>query len=428
MVFQRIVSVIGLGYVGLTTAVAFSKITKVIAYDCSEQRIKELKDGHDVNDEVSDESLQSTNLYFTQSPEDLKEADFYIITVPTPVNKIKQPDLSMVLSASTLLGKFLKKGDIVVYESTVYPGATEEQSIPFLEHSSGLVCGQDFSVGFSPERINPSDKEHVFDNIVKIVSGSDKRTLDIIADAYGRVVSAGVFPVSSIKTAEAAKVVENTQRDVNIALMNDIAIIMHALDIDTSEVIAAMRTKWNYVPFQPGLVGGHCIGVNSYYLMHKAEEAHYYSDIIHAARRVNESIGQYIVSQTIKQLINLNVLVKGAKIAVLGLTYKENCADLRDSGVISIVNELKTYQVDVLIHDPIADKALAKKEYGVDLVCWDDLFELDALIIAVAHQKYTQLTVDALSNMLKAHRLVVDLKKVLNLDDTAGTSMTLWRL
>lgn len=428
MSFQRIVSVIGLGYVGLTTAAAFSKITKVIAYDCSERRIKELKNGHDVNDEVADESLKSTNLHFTLSPEDLKEADFYIITVPTPVNKIKQPDLSMVLSASTMLGGFLKKGDIVVYESTVYPGATEEQCVPVLERSSGLVYGRDFSVGFSPERINPSDKEHVFDNIVKIVSGSDKRTLDIIADAYRRVVSAGVFPVSSIKTAEAAKVVENTQRDVNIALMNDIAIIMHALDIDTSEVIAAMRTKWNYVPFQPGLVGGHCIGVNSYYLMHKAEEAHYYSDIIHAARRVNESIGQYIVSQTIKQLINLSVLVKGAKVAVLGLTYKENCADLRDSGVISIVNELKSYQVDVLIHDPIADKELAKKEYGVDLVCLDDLKELDAVIIAVAHQKYTQLTADALSKILKPHRLVVDLKKVLNIDDAEGTSMTLWRL
>lgn len=428
MAFQRIISVIGLGYVGLTTAAAFSQITKVIAFDCNESRIEKLKKGHDENGEVSDEDLTSKNLHFTTNPNELEAADFHIITVPTPLDKLKHPNLSMLLSASEMLGKQLKKGDIIVYESTVYPGATEEECIPVLESSSNLICGKDFSVGFSPERINPADKEHVFQTIVKIVSGSDKKTLDIIADAYERVVKAGVFRVSSIRIAEAAKVIENTQRDVNIALMNDLAIILHALGIDTREVLAAMKTKWNYLPFEPGLVGGHCIGVNSYYLMHKAEEVNCHSDIIYSARRVNESIAKFIVNETIKRLIHRSVLIKGSRIGILGLTYKENCADLRDTGVISIINELKSYDVQVFVQDPLADYEVAKREYGIELVDWDDLVNLDAIILTVAHQKYTLLTKEEIILKLKPSGLVVDIKKVLNMEQVSDDSISIWRL
>jgi UDP-N-acetyl-D-galactosamine dehydrogenase len=428
MTHERIISVIGLGYVGLTTAGAFSKIGKVIAFDTSPTRIKELQNGHDKNDEVPDHDLSSPNIYFTTNISDLKEADFHIITVPTPLDITKHPDLSMLLNASEQLGKQLKIGDIVVYESTVYPGATEEKCIPVLEKFSNLTHGKDFFVGFSPERINPADKNHVFANIVKVVSGTDNKTLDIIADVYSCVVKAGVHRASSIRVAEACKVIENTQRDVNIALMNEIAIMLHKFGIDTAEVISAMKTKWNFLPFQPGLVGGHCIGVNPYYLMHKAQEVGYHSEIISAGRRANENISKFIVDEAIKCLINQSILIKESRIAILGLTYKENCSDVRDTRVIDIINSLKSYGIEVLVNDPIADRINAKKDYGIELVSWESLSNLDAIILTVAHNEYLSLTKNDFLNKLKKNGTIMDIKEILSINEFYDTGVKLWRL
>ncbi len=428
MPHQRKISVIGLGYVGLSTAVAFNHTQKVIAFDHNPTRIAELKKGHDSNNEVPDKELKSTKLYFTSNPKDLKKADFHIVTVPTPVNDTKHPDLSILFAVSEMLGKQLKKGDIVVYESTVYPGATEEKCIPILERTSKLTCGKDFSVGYSPERINPADKEHTFSTITKIVSATDEKTLGIVANVYKSAVKAGVHPVSTIRTAEVTKIIENTQRDVNISLMNEIAIMLHALGINTREVIEAMKTKWNYIPFQPGLVGGHCIGVNSYYLMHKAEEAGCHSDVIMAGRRVNENIAKFIADQTIKKLIHLGIPIKRARIAVLGLTYKENCSDLRDTGVTDIIKELKSYDTQVLVHDPIAESDDAKKEYGINLTPWKDLTDIDAVIIAVAHKQYVDLGKNKIKAMLKRHGLIMDIKGILDPKEFSDTGITIWTL
>ncbi|KGP62698.1 GDP-mannose dehydrogenase, partial [Legionella norrlandica] len=307
---QRKIAVIGLGYVGLTLAVALGKVTRVVAYDNNSLRISELKNGQDRNLEIKGDALRASDLSLTSDPDELRERDFYIIAVPTPLNKNRQVNFSMLFEATKLVGKYLKKGDIVVYESSVYPGATEEQCIPLLEKNSKLVCGESFSVGYSPERINPADEEHVLQNIVKIISATDQATLATISEVYSSIIQAGVFPVSSIRVAEAAKVIENTQRDINIGFVNDIAIMLHHLGIDTAEVIQAMKTKWNYMPFQPGLVGGHCIGINSYYLMHKAEEIGYHSNLILAGRQINESLAKFIAEQTIKQLIHLGSSVK----------------------------------------------------------------------------------------------------------------------
>ncbi len=424
---QRIVSVIGLGYVGLTTAAAFSKVTDVIAYDINPIRIKELKAHHDRNEEVADNDLMSPNLHFTTDINDLKKANFHIVTVPTPLDATKHPNFSMLLNTTEMLGKLLKPGDIVVFESTVYPGATEEKCVPLLERASGFTCGKEFSVGYSPERVNPADRQHVFANITKIVSGYDEKTLDIIANTYASVVPAGVFRASSMRVAEACKVVENTQRDVNIALMNDIAIMLHKLDIDTAEVISAIKTKWNALVFQPGLVGGHCIGVNSYYLLHKAQEVGYFSEIISASRRMNESISKFIVDETIKNLVAQNVLIKGSRVAVLGLTYKENCPDLRDSMVIEIINLLKTYEITVFVNDPIADAKQAKAEYGVDLTEWDQLSHLDAIILAVAHKQYLVDPKKAFLEKLKDKGVIIDIKEALNPKDFADSHLKFWR-
>lgn len=425
---DRIVSVIGLGYVGLTTAAAFAQVGKVIAYDINPERIKQLKAHHDRNEEVSDEALSSPNLHFTTNIADLKQANFHIITVPTPLDNTKHPNFTMLLNTTEALAKQLKPGDIVVFESTVYPGATEEKCIPLLEAVSHLTCGKDFSVGYSPERVNPADKQHVFSNITKIVSGYDEKTLDIIAKTYERVVPAGVFRASSMRVAEACKVVENTQRDVNIALMNDLAIMLHKLNIDTAEVIAAIKTKWNALPFQPGLVGGHCIGVNSYYLLHKAQEVGYFSEIISASRRMNESITKFIVDEAIKILVDLNKLIKGSRVAVLGLTYKENCPDLRDSMVIEIINALKAYDITVLVNDPIADKAQAKSEYGVTLTDWDDLNDLDAILLTVPHAWYLNQSKDDYIAKFKDKGLLMDIKEALNAKDFKDSPVTFWRL
>ncbi len=427
---QRIISVMGLGYVGLTTAVAFAKIGKVIAYDVSPTRISELKNNHDSNHEVSDEDLLSTasNIFFTNSPTDLKKANLHIVTVPTPLDKNKHPDFSMLINASEAIGKQLKKGDIVVYESTVYPGATEEILIPILEKNSNLTYGKEFTAGFSPERINPSDKEHIFKNIIKIVSGTDNETLQIIAETYKAVVNAGVHYASSIRVAEACKIVENIQRDVNIALMNDIAILLHTLNIDTTDVMEGMKTKWNHLSFQPGLVGGHCIGVNSYYLMHKAQQVGYHSEMIAAGRHINEKIPKFIVDEAIKCLINQNVLIKGSRIAILGITYKENCPDTRDTRAIEIINALKSYGVDLFVNDPIADESQVKKDYGIDLVKWDDLNHLDAIIVAVSHLYYLTLKKDEFLKKLKRPGLMMDIKGIFKMDDFIDTGIQLWRL
>lgn len=424
---QRIVSVIGLGYVGLTTAAAFSKVTDVIAYDINPTRIKELQAHHDRNEEVTDKDLTSPNLHFTTDIHDLKKANFHIVTVPTPLDATKHPNFSMLLNTTETLGKLLKRGDIVVFESTVYPGATEEKCVPLLERASGLICGKDFSVGYSPERVNPADRQHVFSNITKIVSGFDEKTLDIIAKTYESVVPAGVFRASSMRVAEACKVVENTQRDVNIALMNDIAIMLHKLNIDTAEVISAIKTKWNALVFQPGLVGGHCIGVNSYYLLHKAQEVGYFSEIISASRRMNESISKFIVDETIKNLAAQNVLIKGARVAVLGLTYKENCPDLRDSMVMEIINLLKSYEITVFVNDPIADAKQAKAEYGIDLTPWNELNNLDAIILAVAHKDYLSNPKKIFLEKIKDKGVIIDIKEALNPRDFADSHIKFWR-
>jgi UDP-N-acetyl-D-glucosamine/UDP-N-acetyl-D-galactosamine dehydrogenase len=428
MIHKRKISIIGLGYVGLTTAVAFGKTEKIIAYDKSPQRIAELKRGYDKNHEVPEKDIKSSKLYLTDNFEDLKEADFHIITVPTPIDNTRRPSFIMLLDVTEKLGKYLKKGDIVVYESTVYPGATEEKCVPVLERESKLIYGEDFTVGYSPERVNPSDKAHTFYNIKKIVSGTDEKTLDIIAETYKAVIKAGVHPVSSIRIAEATKVIENTQRDVNIALMNDFVIMLHMLKIDTREVIEAMKTKWNYISFQPGLVGGHCIGINSYYLMYRSAEAGYYSHIITAARHVNENMARFIVLETIKNLTHMGISLKRARIAVLGLTYKENCSDVRDTSVINIINELKSFDAQVLVHDPLADPEAVKYEFGLELEPWENLNDIDAIILAVAHNQYIDLDKNQLRQKLNYRCLIMDVKSIFHQSDFKGTGIVLWQL
>lgn len=429
MTQKRKISVIGLGYVGLLAATAFGKLGKVIAFDINPTRINNLKLGHDTNDEVSEQVLKNKNIYFTNHLEDVKEADFHIISVPTPLDHRKYPDLSLLLNATKMVGTLLKKGDFVVYESSVYPGATEERCIPLLEQTSNMRCGIDFFVGFSPERINPADKIHTFENIPKIVAGINEYALDIVAEVYSSVVNAGIHRVSQIRTAEAIKVVENIQRDINIAYMNEIAIILHKLKIDTSEVIAGMKTKWNFIPFQPGLVGGHCIGVNSYYLIYKAEEAEYHSPLLLASRHINENISRFIATQAIKELIHLDIPnISKARIAILGLTYKENCSDLRDTKVIDIINELKSYGATVMVHDPIANPEAAKKEFNIDLCSWSDLTDLDAIMITVSHKYYVELNTNEYKEKLKRRSLIMDIKEILDRKDFADTEIVFWKL
>jgi UDP-N-acetyl-D-galactosamine dehydrogenase len=423
----RKISITGLGYVGLTIATAFGQIQKVIGYDTNASRIDELKAGNDKNEEISADVLKTSTIDYTTDPTALKEADFHIVAVLTPT-KDNQPDLSILLKASETLGKQLKKGDIVVYESTVYPGATEEKCIPILESASQLICGKDFTVGYSPERINPADKKHTFSNITKVISATDKSTLNIIAEVYSSVVNAGVHPVSSIRIAEAVKVVENTQRDINISLVNEIALILHSLGMDSFEVFEAARTKWNFLPFQPGLVGGHCIGVNSYYLAHKAEAVGYHPDVILAGRRVNNYMTRYLAQETIKQLNKIGKPNKKSRIAVLGLTYKENCADLHDTKVIDLIRELQSLDADVLVHDPLADTKEAQKLYGIDLIAWEDLVNVDAIIIAVAHKQYSALSKTDFQKIFYRHGLIMDVKGILHPKDYDDSGIRIWRL
>jgi len=428
MRMKRKVSVVGLGYVGLPVAVALGKIARVIGFDVKTARIRELKAGRDHTGEVSADDLKKADILFTDRIEDLRLADFYIVAVPTPVDIANRPDLSPVIGASEIVGKALKKGDIVVYESTVYPGATEEDCVPVLEQVSGLKCGRDFKVGYSPERINPGDKEHTFTKIRKVVSGQDAKTCDVVAEVYGSVVKAGVFKASGIRVAEAAKVIENTQRDLNIALMNELAIIFKKMGIDTGEVLEAAGTKWNFLKFKPGLVGGHCIGVDPYYLTHKAEKLGYIPQVILAGRRINDGMGKFVAQNTIKTMINAGHNVLGSTVTVLGLTFKENCPDLRNSKVAGIIHELQEYGVNVQVADPKADSAEAEHEYGVKLTPFRKLRKAAAVILAVAHKDYCALPLKRLRNLMGRNPVIIDVKGIVDRSLARRMGIALWRL
>ncbi|MDO8444883.1 MAG: nucleotide sugar dehydrogenase [Deltaproteobacteria bacterium] len=425
---KRIVSVVGLGYVGLPVAVAFGKAGKTIGFDINSKRIKELLTGHDHTGEVAPDELKSADILFTDKIEELKLADFHIVAVPTPVDDANQPDLTPLLKASETVGKALKKGDIVVFESTVYPGVTEEECVPVLEGVSGLRCGADFKVGYSPERINPGDKEHTFTKIKKVVSGQDEEALDIIATVYESVVTAGVHRASSIKVAEAAKVIENTQRDLNIALMNELAIIFDKLGIDTNDVLEAAGSKWNFLKFKPGLVGGHCIGVDPYYLTHKAEKIGYIPQVILAGRRINDGMGKFIAQRTVKEMIHAGHNILGSTVTVLGLTFKEDCPDLRNSKVIDIILELQDYGINVQVHDPLADHEEAVHEYGISLIAMDELKPAAAVVVAVAHQAFRDLAPRQLAGLMGKVPVLLDVKGVYNQEAVRGAGLRLWRL
>jgi UDP-N-acetyl-D-galactosamine dehydrogenase len=400
------IAVVGLGYVGLPLAVEFGKKHRTLGFDLSADKVAAYRDFIDPTGEVATEDLRAaTRLSCHTDPAVLKEADFIIVAVPTPVDDAHQPDLTPLVKSSETVGRNMKRGAIVVYESTVYPGATEEVCIPILERESGLEWKKDFFVGYSPERINPGDKERTVTRIVKVVSGDTPRTLETVAQVYGSVITAGVCPASSIKVAEAAKVIENTQRDLNIALMNELAVIFHKIGIDTLEVLKAAGTKWNFLPFRPGLVGGHCIGVDPYYLTHKAEMLGYHPQVILAGRRINDGMGKYVAEQTVKKMIAAGSSIKGADVVVLGLTFKENCPDLRNSKVIDVIRELQSYGCKVHVHDPVAESAEAEHEYGVSLCTWDTLPQAQAIVAAVAHQQYLDMPVAELLQKLSRWRV-----------------------
>ena len=425
---KRKVSIIGLGYVGLPVAVAFGKTDRTVGFDINPTRIGELKSGFDRTFEVESSELKSADILYTHDIEDLKTADFHIVAVPTPVDDAHQPDLTPVIKASETVGRALKKGDIVVYESTVYPGATEEECVPVLERCSGLKCGPDFTVGYSPERINPGDKEHSFTRIKKVVSGQDAATLEIVAQVYGSVVTAGVYRASSVKVAEAAKVIENTQRDLNIALMNELAVIFDIMDIDTREVLEAAGTKWNFLKFQPGLVGGHCIGVDPYYLTHKAEKLGYIPQVILAGRRINDGMGKFVAQRTVKEMIRAGHAILGSTVTILGLTFKEDCPDLRNSRVIDIIRELEDYGITVQVHDPLADPAEALHEYGVKLVETAALRPAAAVVAAVAHRAYREMSIDDLVRQMGKHPVLIDVKGLFDPTSVRAAGIRLWRL
>jgi UDP-N-acetyl-D-glucosamine/UDP-N-acetyl-D-galactosamine dehydrogenase len=423
------VAVVGLGYVGLPVAVAFGKLRPTIGYDVGNERMASLQRHIDLTGEVSTLDLDAaTQLRLTGDSTQLAQADFIIIAVPTPVNNAHQPDFAPLEAASRMVGQHLKTGAIVIYESTVYPGATEEICIPLLEQHSGLRWGRDFHVGYSPERINPGDEEHCFTKITKVVSGDDADTLTQVAQLYESVVTAGVFRASSIRVAEAAKVIENTQRDLNIAFVNELAIIFHRLGIDTDEVLQAAGTKWNFLPFRPGLVGGHCIGVDPYYLTHKAERVGYHPQVILAGRRINDGMGAYIARKTVQQIINAGRNVKGGKVNILGLSFKENCADIRNSKVIDIVRELAEFGVQAFINDPLADPEVVWHEYQIRLCPWESLPVADGLILAVSHAPYLQLPVADLLAKIEPNGCLIDIKSALDPAPFRQMGISVWRL
>ncbi len=423
------IAVVGLGYVGLPLAVALADHFEVTGYDLKSSRIEELKAGRDRTLEISAEELKTVSIQFTADPERLAECRLIIIAVPTPIDGYRTPDLTPLIGASETVGKHLAAGTCVVYESTVYPGATEEDCVPVLERESGLRCGVDFTVGYSPERINPGDKEHRLDNIMKIVSGSDEPTRTLLLQVYGKVVSAGLHPASSIRVAEAAKVIENTQRDLNIALMNELAMIFDRMSIDTQEVLAAAGTKWNFLPFKPGLVGGHCIGVDPYYLTFKAESMGYHPEMILAGRRINDGMGKFIAEKTIKLMIRMGKQVAGARAAVLGITFKEDVPDLRNTRVVDIVRELEDYGIEVYAHDALADAGEARTHLGVALRDLSDIKEMDVVIAAVAHKEYKAMGLSRIAGFCgRRTPLVIDIKGMFSPREAASLNIQYWRI
>lgn len=425
------ISLVGLGYVGMPIAVAFSKKVKVVGFDLNAKKIELYKSGVDPTNEVGDDAIKSCTVDFTSDETKLREAKFHIVAVPTPVNDDHTPDLTPVEGASEILGRNLTKGSVVVFESTVYPGVTEEVCVPILERESGLKCGEDFKIGYSPERINPGDKVHRLETIKKIVSGMDEETLDTVAKIYELVVEAGVHRAESIKVAEAAKVIENSQRDINIAFMNELSIIFNKMGIDTKSVLEAAGTKWNFLKFYPGLVGGHCIGVDPYYLTYKAEELGYHSQIILSGRRINDDMGKYVAENTVKNLIKADASIKNAKIAILGFTFKENCPDTRNTKIIDIYNELREYGITPIIADPEADADEAKRLYGIEFVDINDIKDCDAVILAVAHEQFKAVSMADFEKMFKHNEnanVLVDIKGLLDRKEYENAGYIYWRL
>ena len=447
------IALVGLGYVGMPIAVSFARKVDVIGYDINKEKIELYINGIDPTNEVGNEDIKNTTVEFTADEDRLREAKFHIVAVPTPVNNDHTPDLTPVVSASRTLGKNLTKGSIVVYESTVYPGVTEEICVPILEKESGLKCGVDFKVGYSPERINPGDKVHRLETIVKIVSGMDEKSLDIIAKVYELVVEAGVHRAESIKVAEAAKVIENSQRDINIAFMNELSIIFNKMGIDTQAVLKAAETKWNFLKFYPGLVGGHCIGVDPYYLTYKAEQMGYHSQIILSGRKINDDMGKYVAESTIKKMIKANKQINGSKIAIFGVAFKENCPDVRNTKVIDIINELEEYGIEVKIVDPVADKDDLRRGYGIVPFKEEEITDVDAIIFAVPHEKFKSIKLEDLKKMFRKtnginadimgevattielvndnksnNYVLIDVKGMFNREEAENTGYLYWRL
>lgn len=425
-------SLVGLGYVGMPIAVAFANKVDVIGFDINEQKIELYRSGIDPTKEVGDDAIKETSVWFTANEEELKKAKFHIVAVPTPINIDHTPDLSPVKNASAILGRNLTKGSIVVFESTVYPGVTEDICMPILEKESGLKCGVDFKIGYSPERINPGDKIHRLETIKKIVSGMDEQTLDIIADVYGLVVEAGVHRAESIKVAEAAKVIENSQRDINIAFMNELAMVFDRMGIDTNEVVDGMNTKWNALGFRPGLVGGHCIGVDPYYFTYEAERLGYHSQIILNGRIVNDSMGKYVADVAVKKMIDAGQAPRNSRVAIWGLTFKENCPDIRNSKVIDIIKSLNEFMIQPIIVDPWAETADALREYGVELTELDELEDVDCIIIAVAHNEFKKYKISEMKKLYRkskdTEKVLIDVKGIYDIDTLRNSGLNWWRL
>lgn len=429
---QEKIAVIGLGYVGMPLAVSFSRKIDVIGYDLNKEKIDLYKSGIDPTNEVGDEGIKNSKVEFTSVEKDIKKAKFHVVAVPTPIKIDKTPNLDPVEGASRTVGRNLTKGSIVVYESTVYPGVTEDVCIPILEEESGLECGKDFKVGYSPERINPGDKVNTLENIVKIVSGIDEDSLEDIAKVYELIIDAGVHRASSIKVAEAAKVVENSQRDINIAFMNELSMVFDKMEIDSKDVIAAMNTKWNSLGFYPGLVGGHCIGVDPYYFVYEAEKLGYHSQIILSGRKINDKMAEFVANNIIKELVKANKRVKESKIAILGLTFKENCPDTRNTKVIDIIEFLNDYGIDPIVVDPRADASQVKEEYGLELTKFENLEDIDCLVMAVSHDEFKNLDMEKIDELFgdypDGEKVIIDIKSVLDKEGLEGRGYSYWRL
>ncbi|WP_017413611.1 nucleotide sugar dehydrogenase [Clostridium tunisiense] len=440
------ISVVGLGYVGMPLAVAFAEKVDVIGFDINKQKVEEYKRGHDITNEVGDEKLKQTTVYFTSDESDLRRAKFHVVAVPTPINDDTTPDLTPVIGASRVVGRNLTEGSIVVFESTVYPGVTEEICVPILEKESGLKCGVDFKIGYSPERINPGDKVHTVDKIIKIVSGMDAETLEDVAKVYEIIIAVGVHRAESIKVAEAAKVIENSQRDINIAFMNELSIIFNKMGIDTKAVLEAAGTKWNFLKFTPGLVGGHCIGVDPYYLTYRAQQLGYNSQVILSGRRINDNMGKYVAESTVKNLIKVNKQINGAKVILMGITFKENCPDVRNSKVIDIIRELEDYGVCVNVYDPIANENEVMNEYNIQLCDQNELNSADAVIFAVSHNEFNEYTLEnvkrlyeikiedgalkeiAATNLSHQKQVLIDVKGIFDRKEAEEKGYSYWRL